>query len=552
MPASLVRHSREWLIAIFVGVFAEISILIATFLPIKTILILATNDIPGFFPKFLAEGGVIFTSGILLLVAAFFGLVGRGCATLVTKLDSGPAQQRDSDPGHFRPMQTRLLVMTEHRSVEQSIWLTLPLSAGIFLVSPVFLVLILGWYVASWLTARALLHIAPGPQGRLVVWDRVVLKWATWMKASALWSTVGVAVFTLLFFPPTLGSSAILIAALFGRRLSVAIATGLPAVPEVFGRARSGDEGSRTFLIGSSAIRTEKIRYPLEYFSTEAGVKLLGEYLLGSGYQPDSFRIIGDPTARVLSMVAVSDGSQEILLRVFGLGRDGDRDSEAANRSRGSTLRPFLPSNVNSTFVGAFPALEIPLREDFELSRPDTPVTFGQVARFQLSQELAPLGEVEKDKARTTYDSHSDCDVDVLLGLLRRASRIPGSHQQACVRVADKVPSIFEATKILPPAWVPNIPLNPNMFYVGRDESLRYLGGTAWRVGRLGDSWPKVDFYTRLLRELLAADSENLIPIELAVLNARVNELCRQLNRFQLSSLDATISALETNLFALD
>ena len=91
-PPSLTKHSPQWFVVVALIVAGDLAGMLATFMPMKVVLILASGDVPGFFPDFLIDGRAVFASLVLLLVAGLFGVMAWLSGVVIARMDRGPVQ----------------------------------------------------------------------------------------------------------------------------------------------------------------------------------------------------------------------------------------------------------------------------------------------------------------------------------------------------------------------------------------------------------------------------------------------------------------------------
>lgn len=546
LPSSLQRASLQWFVAVAITVVGDLARLLATFMPMKTILILSLGDVPGFFPAFLVNGGAVFAAIILLGVAAFFGFVAWLAEFVVEWMDGKPAHSVSTAQPRIDPAQEVVKHITAKRNLHASLVLTLPVMSVLILVSIPYLILLSLWILISGvlISWRGRRSHETGPY--FSGFDQVSHDLAKWLKKSALLSMVALSLVTLLISPPTFGPTAILIAAIFGRRLTVAVSKSLPELTAGFANEVAKHAGSVVAQVVTNQPKAEVAKSPSDYFSSKVGIARLGKILESRGFEPHDFQFLGAISGQSVSVLAGRKDSEQRLFRVFGLKYEQDRDRELRWRNEPHTLSPYPPGYADKLPVAGFPALEVALDTRAVTAGARSSATRPAAMRFQIEKELdgvLALNDLSKPRLDHVFWTE-------LFEYLDRARRIPGRHQADCEKLRILLPQARDLIKTLPASLVPSRPLAATDLYVARDKTMCYLGGHTWTIGRMGDAWGKVATYASVLRELLDKDTENPVQPKLVLLNGEVHELERTLRRFRLDNLAANSKAIGARLRA--
>jgi hypothetical protein len=558
-PPSLTKHSTQWFVVVALTVAGDLAGMLATFMPMKVVLILASGDVPGFFPDFLIDGGAVFASLVLLLVAGLFGVMAWLTGVVIARMDRGPVQWAGNS-GQLSDWKSESFQGAKKtRTFESSIIVTLPVIAVLLLVSPPYLGFSAVWLVLSAIGVVLFVRRSSKQAPFFSGVDQFSHALAKWLRTSALGSMVGLALITLLVSPPALGSTAILIAAIFGRRLIIAVAELVPqATVALTHRALATTGASRAQTVLGSLVTNQPtagvVRWPIEFFSSALGARRLGEHLEAAGFGRWDFAVVGAPSGPSLSLIAGPDSSsRQLLIRVFGTQHEEARDRELLRRQHSGQSGLFPDLTPQRGVVAGFPAIEVELDSPEVLANLDTPVSSEEAIVFQLERELAsvlafsgdgflgPTGFIEAE----------------FIERLTRAARIPGPHAADCAGLTTRIGEALEHVHVLPPALVPSKPLGPNDFYKSQTETLCYLGGHTWSVGRMGYSWGPGSRYAKHLKTIInnrAADGTTkgamagVINIDALMLNAELHALHRALHGFQLGALSAAVAAVHTGL----
>ena len=540
LPSSLQRASLQWFVAVAMTVVGDLARLLATFMPMKTILILASGDVPGFFPGFLVDGGAVFAAIILLGVAAFFGFVAWLAEFVVEWMDGRPPISVSTSQPRIDPEQEVVKHVTRKRDLHASLVLTLPVMSVLVLVSIPYLILLSLWIFISGVLISWRGRFSNGMGPYFSGMDQVSHDLAKWLKKSALLSMVGLSLVTLLISPPTLGTTAILIAAIFGRRLTMAVSKSLPELTAGLTNEVAKHAGSVVVQVVTNQPKAEVAKSPSDYFSSRVGVARLGKILEARGFEPHDFKFLGAISGQSVSVLAGQKESEQRLFRVFGLKYEQERDRELRWRNEPHTLSPYPPGRADRLTLAGFPALEVALDTRAVTAGARSSATRPAAMRFQIEKELDGVLALD-DLSQPRLDHVFWTE---LFEYLDRARRIPGSHQKDCEKLQKLLPQARDLIKTLPASLVPSRALVATDLYLARDKTVCYLGGHTWTIGRMGDAWGKVATYASALRELLDKETDKVVQPKLVLLNAEVHELERTLRRFRVDNLAANSKAI--------
>ena len=549
LPRSLTTFSAAWWQSLVVLVIADVASMIATFMPMKVILILASGDVPGFFPQFLVDGGAVFASVVLLALAAGFGVLAWLGGLLVTQWDTGRAGSSRAEHASGADWSAEAVRQaTQTRGFAVSLVLVAPVSAVLLVVSPPYLGFTGLWVLASgigviWWVRRS---SQGGPYVSGV--DQVSYGLAGWLRKSALWSMVGLALVTLLVAPPSLGSTAILIAAIFGRRLIMAVADVVPRATVAVTSAASKRAEGLVGQVVTNQPTAQTVRWPIEFLSTAVGSRKWAEYVRAAGYAPRDFVVLGAPTGPSLSLLVGPDQDKQLLVRIFGAQHASLRDAELTRRSEAGQSGLYPVAETSRAIIAGFPALTVQL--DSPSSRVDTATAPNreQVIGFQLEREIASLEALAGVSTAVTMKTAED-----YIDNLERLCRIPGDHVEPCRALIPMMPRAVELVRNVPVVLVPQRPLGPADCYVAGDQTLSFLGGVTWSVGRMGDSWGKAADYERILDAQLERHESGpgAVSPPLAALNAELGQLNRALVDFRLGQIAGLARAVQTRMGTL-
>lgn len=167
--------------------------MLATFMPMKVVLILASGDVPGFFPSFLVDGGAVFASLVLLLIAGLLGVMTWGAGVVITRLDQGyvlwvggGSQLSDGKTESYRAAK-------KARTFQSSVIVTVPVIAVLVLVSPPYLAFSILWLADSGVGVTLWVRRSPNQAPFFSGVNHVSCAVAKWLLGSALGAMVGLA-----------------------------------------------------------------------------------------------------------------------------------------------------------------------------------------------------------------------------------------------------------------------------------------------------------------------------------------------------------------------
>jgi len=476
----------------------------------------------------------------LVVLAGVFGFLAWLAEILVRWLDF----DLDQKPAFWKSKQSTgpdypLLVQAKRlRQIESMLLLLVPLFSILSTVSLFFVGLTLLWVVVSAVVVAQLVrHSAPrAPYMSAFAYFAHTLR--NWLKSSALWSTVGLAFTTLVIASPPLGSTAILIAAVFGRRLFLAVADVLPNLIWATKTGANG-KGEMSQSPHGPGRLSETARWPIEFLASSPGSESFRRFLQSLDLSSDDYRVLGPSRASALSIVVCSEGGDQVLLRVFGINQGRARDLELDQRACGESFSPFPASPVFGQILGGYPVIVVELdnqdvRVDF-----DAPVPRAAHVDFQLSQELRSLG----GESRANPALLTDINRYELESLLATTANIAGPQVSVCKALKSHVRGLLAISERIPVGMVPSKPLLPESFYVSESGLACYLGGHAWSPGRPGDRWGVAPVYRERCANLITEHSASsrhalgTINLEDVVINSLLHALYRALLEFRLGSI---------------
>ena len=428
MAPSSATSRNKWLLAAGLAVVGDITGTLATFMPMKSVFILAADDIPTFFPQPLIQAGPVITAlalvGIAGLLAAVSGVTKRTSASLAKPLEVLPKpadQEQTSSPRAFTLQEFSTLVLA-----------FVLVTAGAF-VSLIFTLLVLGWLGAIATTLAILIHRRdrrpPYTTGRA----EFAADFKQWIDKSALWATVAAAILTLLLSFPNLGLTGILLGAILLQRLQRALGTiGHLLLPR-WGRNDQVVESS-----ANASTTTAPTGAPLDFLASQTGQRLLRLSLERLALSTSAWQLIGLPNRNQASLLAQEKNTNLFaLIRVFASDKTELRDKELAFRQEPFASTPFLHNGVEPEVIAGLPAILVGFPAERQPD-PTKPVTLQEAAEWQVSWELACVEDEEKQKQ--LKESPLDDPADFLLPHLKIMASQRGPHQAIVINYL----SLFE------------------------------------------------------------------------------------------------------------
>jgi len=516
--------------------------MVAAFMPMKAILVLASDSVPSFFPRFLVEGGAIVTAIGLVIVAITFSLVAWLTNRAVTVLDNRSERASLLDNGLVTWDKEQELGASKARVHSASLLLTVPISLVLAIFSIPYLLLTTLWITAS--AAWVAIGVRKSARDSLYEsgWDQFSHGLAEWLKRSALWSVVAVALVTFLVAPPALGSTAILVSAIFGRRLTLAIADVLPESITTGVRIvvrRSPDTASKYVKNDPKGQIRQK---PIEFLTSAVGRQQLDRELRRMGVGDRDWRIVAPESSPLSIVCSLRDGNQN-LIRIFPANARSERDREYRLREldQNEFFRPL--TSIRGELFAGFPSVILKLEHPGEQLDFTAEVSRESVARFQIQREIE---SVTVDLRHPTW---LQLNRDEFADQLVRLSRIPGEHAKTSLILAERLSEIVEHVSNLPSARVPSSILRSEDFYAAKDGTINLLNGSVWTRGHIGDQWGDIRIFAPMFHRI-ADESEMVaaIPLNSILLNAEIHSLSREMRRFHLGRAGVTVGQVLSRL----
>lgn len=512
-----VEPSRlQWCAAAGLNVFADVAGTLATFMPMKSVFILAADDIPDFFPRIFVQGGPVFTGIALVIVAAILAVLSGWVKNLSSRLASPdsllPEARRGNAPD---PVGARKRIPLKRFS---NLALSVVLLAASLLVSVPFVALIVLWVLGSAATLALKVHRGsrkpPFPNGKV----EFQTQFKNWLSGASLWSAVGAAILTLVIAVPALGLTGILLGAILLRRIQQVVPD---LVPIILPADSTGSDPS-----ANTGLSPRVSRAPYDFLVTPVGGRLLQRSLRLHGGKDCEWGLVGRPRTSSLSIYIreTPEGSVKVF-RVFGLEDEELLQSELDWRQSGRGLLPSKATGFRRVTVAEYPSFELHFEPEHspELSRA---VSANSAMQWQVRWEL---GVASSPDLQTLLEPLPlDGPEDFLLPQLAAASQLNSTYVhdvREVVTQSERLSEIYRsARRVVAPG---RSSLSPVNLVWRRDGGLELVNASSLRVDVFGGVWGASRAYARFAHNVaheFGIDSE-------VVWQAQVCSAARQLSQ---------------------
>lgn len=480
----------QWLAAASLNVISDVSGTLATFMPMKSVFILAADDIPDFFPSIFVRGGPIFTGVVLVLVAAVFGIL-SGWAKKTSSQLAAPSSLFPSVAHSDEQQQARRSVGLPLKRFS-SIVLSVILLGGALFVSVPFVAIILLWVIGSAGVIALKVHRGsrkpPFPNGKV----EFQAQFKGWLSGASLWSAVGAAILTLVIAVPALGLTGILLGAILLRRVQQVIPD---LVPLILAPDRSALES------GSQVPTTAKIaRSPYDFLATPVGLRLLRRSLALYGGADCEWGLVGRPRLSNLSLyVRESSESGVRILRVFGLKDEERLETELAWRESSEALLPTKAGEIRRLVVADYPSLEISFDPRYS-PQPHRLVSLVTAIEWQIRWELEKVSSTAAQSALALFQTPGP--EDFFLPHLVAASQLRSIYDKDVKMVLQKADLLSDIHQSSRKVVCLDGPVSSGNLMWRRDGGLELLNASSLRVDVFGGCWGNANSYSRMAQEL--------------------------------------------------
>lgn len=517
-PASIYRRG------VFSGILTMVSDIagtLAQFLPMKSVFILAADEIPIFFPPLLIEAGSILTALALVAAAAVMAVFSKVTKNLALSF-AVPSQilSASSGAGYSKPNSEDSSGGKGSVTVKElSSLILLAVLVGVSAAVSITLVLLVGLWVGVSAAILAMrVHRGarkpPYPNGR-VEFD---VRFKKWMTDSAVWAVVGAAIVTLIVAFPALGLTGILLGAVLLRRAQQAVPD---VVPWVMARFSPVNESGTTHHELSRPIFA-----PYDFLATKSGARLLKMSLKALNYGVDTWQVCAQPTKSQMTIACkhLESGTVD-LIRLFPPNSERAREREWALRH---DFQDFFPSCVESMSletIAGMPAIILKFSKEHQPLL-DDPVIPQEAMDWQLNWEIYCAESESVQQALADFEVPDPRDF--LYPLLHTASRMNGPHTEP-VRLLlenfDRLRSLYlEAPKVLSVGG----PIPSQNLVRLSSGKIDIVNLVTWRVRLLGSQWGSSAKWMSELGKKVARQTASEL-INTSTVGLRVNLLARAL-----------------------
>lgn len=520
--APSLEAKRRLIHPVALGVFADLSGTLATFMPMKSVFILGAGDVPGFFPEFLIAAG---PAAVAMLLVGGAGVLAytSGLASRALKNSDSPGSLDGGNPFALFVKNQITPADSGRRERQIDVALLIVIAIVVSLASWVFLVFTLLWLAGVLLVMALRLRNTPRQAPFVSGADALAHHAVRFITSSALWSTVMIAIASLLVFEPPLGLTGILLAAVFGRRFQQIAAKQISHAPQSVTPQSSGVLSP--FGLVTNAGGSSSVSIPYDYLTTTVGMRVFRATLRDWGINGDDFRIVGQPRRESLSIVAgLSSDNPPLLLRIFGTAYENRRGEELTLRTNPHPVDLFGTEHAEPAVIAGFPAIRIPL--DTPELVPDltqTPRSENVIAWQTHIEALSQIHMKATDSA--TVVENLKLFLDTLEEQLNAAAQLPGPAQQPLSAVLRQLPQIKTRLSDIHPCLVPEKPLGAADFYVGETGKLQFLGERRWQLGAPGETWGRPDQYAKAWASHLENDESLPGDLPLITIHAHLRRL---------------------------
>lgn len=507
------RRSLIVLLEVLTVVFTTL----ATFMPMKAILMLASDTVPGFFPSAFVTAGPLVTAVVLIAVSAALGLssgLTRKLAAHARVVQAVTSHSGASLAPDDLQRVTRARFMAEDRAVE--VVIVLLFGTLLAAISVPFLLGTIAWLAIAyaWVSGRlrfsvrdaATAHHQGNPRARYL---RLI-------RSSVLPSSIVISLLVLLVSEPRLGVTGALLSVVVGRRFQLAAATLLPrGVP-------TGNERQQDTSPGSPRRRQGQPRVVAQLLPTRDGTRL-DQYLGTRGIRLDECEIVGGGAHQNV-LTLVSTGSTSTYWRVFTREAWHMRALELSFRESPAPVSLFEGESVRSIDVGSLALLEISCPSEIMAGEPLTRRSFHRW-HSRLSQRCA----ASVDFQHWADDKESPFPEAELSELLALAATVPGAHQWDLAAAQSLMASANDLLCNRPYCWIPMMG-SPWSGMVQRSSGHASVSSPmGWAIGRVGDPLARGQGSERGASDTSLEGSD--LPVGLAALALQRARLMTELRR---------------------
>jgi hypothetical protein len=434
-PAGSNRQPSQslWFLAGLLTIVAELASTLATFMPMKSVFILAADGVPSFFPSFLIEGGPLVTALFLLALSGLFAGVAALSKSASVRL-SVPEAKFPSNDG-VEAQQTRGSATNRFTLGEFAL---IGLAAILFSVSALFALLfallVACWIAGSWAALHWMTHRRPPAPPFATSSAEFQFKFRKWMVGSSLWATVGAAIVTLLVTTPQFGITAILLDSVLLMRFQ-------RAMGELGSRLVRSKDGPDSGALAGNPRRTRELFPPIDYLATELGQQRLRASVRDAGLELTNWRMPGRSNRVQGTLLSRNESTRRwVMLRIFAIDEAPARDREILMRGQlgDSAIGLLRRAAIRAVEVGGLPGIIVDWEESTLV--PDESISGEEAIAWHREFETKCLANnaVQQELSSAELADPND----FLLPQLRGLVRFRGPQRKPMLDVIENMPEI--------------------------------------------------------------------------------------------------------------
>lgn len=477
---------------------SDISGTLAQFMPMKSIFILAANELPSFFPRFLIELGTTITALVLIGVAAIFAVISAVTKKVADRLVERNASLPMAGDKKKKRSNKPPLTFAEYESEILAVILLI----GAAVVSQTFAGVVFAWLVLSGVFLGVQIKRRP----RRPPYHTAPLEFKDEFKKlvnrSALWVTVAAALITLLIDFPESGVTGILLGAVLLQRFQKAVGElGLRLMRD---KPQPSPYLRRDYVSAPAVVSDVPLQAPLDFLATPTGKSLLGQSLRQLDMDPIRWQVVGHPNRNQVSLVSErSIGGETFILRLFATDRVELRDRELEFRRLDADILPTRSISTTGHTLAGLPGIIIRLPQATPPDH-DRTVTGNDAIEWQLHWETRCLETADQRKMAKHQNTLGKKKPipdpkQFLLPHLNVLAQVNGPHQKAAkqtLRIFDLLRKRFLTG---PTIYSIGGPIGPLNLLPLRNGSLELLDLSNLELSLPGVAWSESPHFEKYI-----------------------------------------------------